>query len=606
MSQEEVFDAFYRSTRADLLLQAFLLTGDLTAATGAVKDTYAITWQHWKKVELRDDPISYARPLAYRLAQRRHAGRIWHRNKGLSDEHKQVLDAVHKLSGTERRLLLLVEVGGVELPTAARELSLTAESAESRLRNARAEATRSLGTSYAEQLLALSDPSSSAKLPRPPIVIRAGRKRRRITTAIAVAGAVVLTVGVGAAAREPGLERASGLHQVLPGGRPVGEKLPPGIELTKPSQLLQPADLVALTPDQTWTVARTDNNTRGDGINTVCQQTRFADPRGLSAIVRTFQSSGKPTRSALQTVEISRDTTAAKRAYNNTIRWFAGCQEARVQMMSAFRVTGVGDQADLLQVQVAGPPVNTYDVAIARVSEITTTVVMRTSGGAEPKADAMATALARAVGSLCPKDRADCSMRPRLHTVPPPPSGEERGFVATVDLPPAGMIEAPWVGVPSVNAIKLFDETTRCDRANFAKSGATRSRARTFLIPQATQLPKTFGFTETYGVFPTAKAATAFVADVRQSVAGCEDRDLTTEVSFEHSEAPKKELYDLSAWRFDNKVTDDVTVSFRVGFVQVGNKVAKLTLVPDGDNDMKPDAFIGLVRRAGERLRELN
>ena len=46
MSQEEVFDAFYRETRGDVLLQAFLLTGDLTAATAAVKDAYAVTWQH--------------------------------------------------------------------------------------------------------------------------------------------------------------------------------------------------------------------------------------------------------------------------------------------------------------------------------------------------------------------------------------------------------------------------------------------------------------------------------------------------------------------------------------------------------------------------------
>jgi len=603
MSQEEVFDSFYRSTRSDVLLQVFLLTGDLTAATAAVKDAYAITWQHWKKVALRGTPIEYVRPLAYRLAQRRHAGRIWHRNKGLSDEHKQVLDALHRLSGVERRLLLLVEVAGLELGDAARELAVTYDASGTKLRRARSEVETALGPSYAERLRTLAEPASSAKLPRPSIVIRAGRDRRRIQTVVAVAGAVALTVGVGAAAHEPGLDRASAVHQMLPGGGPVGEKLPQGITLTTPGQLLMPFQLSGLAPEQLWDVERTDNNTRGDGINMICQQTRFADPRGLAALVRTFRARGKPARTALQTVEISLDDASARQAYATTIRWFAGCQVARLQMISAYRVTGVGDQADLLQVQVAGDQVSTYNVAVARVREITTTVVMRTDGGAVPKPAALAATLSDAVDKLCPSDLDGCEGHPDAVAVAPPPSGEEPGFVATVDLPPAGMIRQPWVGVPSVNVLKRNDATTRCDRANFAKAGATRARARTFLIPQAS-VPETFGFTETYGVFTNPRAAKVFLRGVRKSVAGCEDRDLTTEVSSEHRETTKE--FDLSVWRFDSKVSDKVMVSFQVAFVRVGNMVAKLTLVPDAKDDMETQAFHALVRRAGERLRELN
>jgi len=603
MSQEEVFDSFYRSTRSDVLLQVFLQTGDLTAATAAVKDAYAITWQHWKKVTLRGTPIEYVRPLAYRLAGRRHAGRIWHRNKGLSEEHKQVLDALHRLSGVERRLLLLVEVAGLEPGDAAHELAVTYDASRAKLRAARSGIEAALGPSYAGRLRTLAEPASSAKLPRPSIVIRAGRERRRLQTVVAVAAAVALTVGVGAAAREPGLERASAVHQVLPGGRPVGEKLPDGITLTTPGQLLMPFQLSGLSPEQLWDVVGTDNNTRGDGINMICQQARFADPRGLAALVRTFEARGKPARTALQTVEISRDDASARRAYATTIRWFAGCQAARLQMISAYRVTGVGDQADLLQVQVGGDPITTYNVAVAQLREITTTLVVRTDGGSVPKAAALAATLSDAVGKLCPSDLDGCVTRPNAVAVAPPPSGEEPGFVATVDLPPAGRIRQPWVGVPSVNVLKRNDATTRCDRANFGKAGASRARARTFLIPQA-NVPETFGFTETYGVFRNPKAAAAFLREVRQSVDGCEDRDLTTEVSTEHRETTKQ--FDLSVWRFDNKVSDNVMVSFRVGFVRVGNMVAKLTFVPDSKNDMETEAFHALVRRAGERLREVN
>lgn len=122
MTAEETFDSFYRSTREHLVLQAFLLTGDLTAATSAVR-AYVITWQHWRKVSLRPDqsggPLSFTRPLAWRLASRRHTGRIWHRNKGLTDTEREVLDAVHQLTGGERRALLLFEVAEVPLAAGA-------------------------------------------------------------------------------------------------------------------------------------------------------------------------------------------------------------------------------------------------------------------------------------------------------------------------------------------------------------------------------------------------------------------------------------------------------------------------------------------------------
>ncbi len=605
-AQETVFDDLYRATRSDVLLQTFLLTGDLTAASGAVKDAYAITWQHWPKVLKRqakgEEPLSYLRPLAWRLAQRRHTGRIWHSNKGMADDHKQVLDALHKLGSSPRRVLLLVDVAGVEPAEAARELSMTGEACERRLREARAELTTALGPSYLELLRGLSVPAASAKLPRPTVVLRAGRERRRLQTVGAVAGAVALTVGVGAAAREPGLERASAVHQVLPGGDPVGAELPEGVELTTASQLLQPFQLSGITPSQMWQVGRTDTNTRGDGINTICQQTRYADPRGLAALVRTFSTTTKPTQSALQSVEISRSEEAAAEAYDATIGWFAGCQEARLQMLGAHEVTGVGDQAELLMVRVAGSPVSTYNIGVARVGEVTTTMVTRIVGKLQPKPLAVASALSDAVAKLCPKDRPGCAASPTVTAIAPPPSGEEAGFLATVDLPPVGRISDPWVGVASVNALRRNDAPTRCDRANFRRSGATAARSRTFLIPDA-QVPQTFGLTETYGVFAGEKAAQTFLQGARRSVAGCEDRDLTTEVTSEQRGTTPD--HDLSAWRFETKVSDTTSIAFRVAFVRVGSVVAKLTFVPTAKDDMDPAAFEALVRRAGERLREL-
>ena len=50
MIQPDEFDAFYKRTRTRLLLQTYALTGDLPAARAAVRDSFIVTWHHWRKV----------------------------------------------------------------------------------------------------------------------------------------------------------------------------------------------------------------------------------------------------------------------------------------------------------------------------------------------------------------------------------------------------------------------------------------------------------------------------------------------------------------------------------------------------------------------------
>ena len=122
MLREESFDSFYQSTRRAVLHQAFALTGDLAAAQSSVKDAYISAWHHWRKVAPLEDRESWVRVRAWQLAQRRHAGRIWHRNKGITEEHRRVLDGLAKLTGGQRRTLVLVELAGCSVPYAALSL----------------------------------------------------------------------------------------------------------------------------------------------------------------------------------------------------------------------------------------------------------------------------------------------------------------------------------------------------------------------------------------------------------------------------------------------------------------------------------------------------
>ncbi|MFT4010456.1 MAG: hypothetical protein QM655_10495 [Nocardioidaceae bacterium] len=599
MSTEE-FDSFYRSTRDDLVLQTLLLTGDLTAAAGAVRDAYAITWQHWRKVTSRGEPIDHTRPLAWRLATRRHTGRIWHRNKGLSDSDREVLDALHQLGAGERRAVLLIDVAKVAPELAGHELAVTRQVAQQRLETGRAALAEKLGPSWLTRLRGLRTPARAAKLPRTQTVQRAGRDRGRLIVIGSVVGAVALTVLVGVTGREPHLDRDIAEHRVTPHGAAASET-PEEAALTDPAKLLDAADLQALTPRQAWTSDRTDPDARGDGINMICQTARFADPHGLAALVRTFDATGKPARTAVQTVEVSRNEKAAQRAYDHTVRWFAECTEPRLMLTGTYAVGKVGDEAEILQIAIAGTPSRAYDVGIARTGQVTTTTLLQTTNGPTIRPSRFARVLGQATARLCVAGAA-CTARPVVTATAPPRSGEEAGFVATVDLPPVGKIEKPWVGVPSVNALGNVDKTTRCDRANFMRSGAVKARARTWLIPEAS-LPDTFGFTETYGRFRSSRAAEKFLAGVRASVKGCEDRDLTATVgeAYQHDGRLQQE----SSWRFENKVSDKQTVPIRVGFVRSGNLVSRLVFFPAADADMTPTAFQDLVARAGARLREL-
>ncbi len=607
----DAFDAFYRSTRHALLHQTLALTGDLTAAQAAVRDAYVAAWQHWRKVSRLAAPEDWVRPRAWRRAQHKHTGRLWHRNKGMDEQHRRTLDALGRLSSAQRRTLLLVQLAALPLPQAARELGVTRTQAEQHLQAATAHLALQLdtdSTSLLVRLEALSAAVSGTVLPRAPIIRRAGRKRRQAHTLVAVATAAAISVGSGAFAYAPPDSRSASapVHRAERAldavGLPTPQEEPSGPKLPTAGNLLDRDQVSRLGLRQPWTVLRTDNNTSGNGLNTVCQQERFADPKGLSTLVRTFRAHGRPRRSAVQTVEISRSLERAKRTYLTTVGWYAGCQASRLQLLRAFRVGHVGDEAVVMMLRVWERPVTTYSVAVARIGRVTTSTVGTTVGGTPPPAGQITQSLADAVSMLCARSgAADCAQTPTFHPAAPPPAGHEQGFLAVADLPPVGRVNHPWVATDPASARRNPSATT-CDRANFVAAGAEHTLARTYLIPQAA-LPARFGLSETYGEFAGVGGAKRFLSRVRGSVAGCEHRDLATSVLAAHTE--RHGGREVSVWDLKTEVSSHLAVRFRVGFVRVGSRVAQLTFAPAPHDDMTAAAFHDLVLRAADRLHEL-
>ena len=225
MKDPDQFDAFYKDARDRLLVQTFCFTGDLAAARRAVRDAFVVAWHRWRKVSRLSDPESVVRPDAWRIAQRRHTTRVWHRERDLDDEVRATLEALGKLTITQRKAVLLTQLASVSMPQMAREIGLTLEKAEQELQVGVAQLSLQRDVA-AYAVPALLEPVAAAALadtrwPRATIIRRAGATRRRTHTLVGVAGAVAAVLVSGSlvtdASRRPGVAR--------PGRRPRAGRL---------------------------------------------------------------------------------------------------------------------------------------------------------------------------------------------------------------------------------------------------------------------------------------------------------------------------------------------------------------------------------------------
>lgn len=596
------FDAFYAAARERLLLQTYALTGDLPAARGAVRDAFVAAWHHWRKVSRLEDPEAWVRPHAWSHAQRRHTARIWHRDKDLDDESRATLDALAKLSVNQRKVLLLSNLGSTSMSAMSREVGLPDEVAARELQSATSgfAVHRDVpSTAVRRHVEGLSTRTDTVRFPRATIIRRAGAARRRAHTSAGVLAVVAVLIGAGTL-----VGTTTGASPQLNGVSAHGAKTdrdrePEPLPHLDVDQLLTKEQLSPVVGDRRITKVNTGDNTQGNGINVACQRDRFADPAGVGALVRRFKMQGKPDLGALQTVELSNNEQAAKRAYRRTVAWFAGCRDIRAQLRQTHDVGGVGDEASLLVLRTWNDPVTTYTVGVARTGSLTNTVVRRLADDSEPKIKPMVRLLGSSVTDLCQhEDAGACTTTPKATPAPPPPARGAHGFLQVIDLPPITDVARPWLATrpiePKVNAA-----ATRCDNADFTVKPITFARTRSFVIPQA-KLPNSFGLTETVGRFGGGKQARNFVAAIRDRMAGCDDKDLATTLNQVHHEESKRS--DLSIWRVTTEVSDEKTVEFLMAIARRKQVVLQLGFVPAPHHTMGEAAFQELTARAMERV----
>ncbi len=612
----EGFEAFYKDVRGRLLLQSYALTGDLVAAQRAVRDALVVAWHHWRKVSRLEQPEDYVRPLAWTRAQRRSSARWWARQKDLDEDTRATLDALGRLSAHQRKVLLLTHLTALPIDRMAREVGITRATAERELQTASAHFAvhREVpSTAIREVVERLGPALESVRWPRPSIIMRAGSARRRAHTAVGVATAVAAVLVSGslvtdATGARPALASKGILDGTSSSGPEKEKRPPPPPDPLSPESLLAVQQVSAAIPG-TWTEGATSTNTDGDGLVFTCQSGRYADMRGIGALVRTFSGTA-PKIGALtagQSAEASADEGAAERTYKTTLDWYAACASPRVQLLTTYRVGGVGDEATLLVLRDWARPVTTQVVGVARTGGLTTTVVNTVTGITDPaKERDLASSvglLATAVTGLCTLPDAGSCVAPdtAFKETSPVPVGKHPSLLVEADLPPVPTIEQPWAGTKPTKA-KVNVAATRCDNTEFTGPGFGKSLTRTFVIPAATQLPPEFGLSETVGSLPR-KQARAFVGDIRDKLTKCPDNDLGTDVEkLAGEESGRRDLY---VWRLTVEVSENRSVRYLMAAIREGGAVAQLTFVPSEDVSIGADPFVTLVHRAQERLRQL-
>jgi DNA-directed RNA polymerase specialized sigma24 family protein len=612
----EGFETFYKDVRARLLLQTYALTGDLHAAQRAVRDAMVVAWHHWRKVSRLDQPEDYVRPLAWTRAQRRSTARWWARQKDIDAASRATLDALGKLTTVQRKVLLQTHLTSLPIDAMAREVGVTRSAAERELQTATAHFAvhREVpSTAVRGALDALAPALESVRWPRPSILMRAGSARRRAHTAVGVAAAVAAVLVSGSLVTDAsGARPALSTKGILDGSSaPPRQKEtppPPAPDPLTPDALLGVQQVSAAIPG-TWTQGTTSTNTAGNGLVFTCQGGRYADMRGIGALVRTFTGSAPKAGplTAGQSAEASADPEAAERTYQTTTDWYAGCTSPRVQLLSTYDVAGVGDEATLMVLRSWSEPVTTQVVGVARTGGLTTTVVTTATGKVDPQKESdlkpSAGLLANAITSLCTlPDAGGCSATPTLEESRPAPVGKHPSLLVEADLPPVPSIDQPWAGTEPVKAKENL-AATRCDQTEFTGADFSKAMTRSFVIPAAPQLPPEFGLSETVGALP-AKQARAFVTKIRDQLGSCPDKDLGTTVDelMDDESGPR----DLCVWRLTVEVSESRSVRYLMAAIREGNAVGQLTFVPSDEISIGPDAFMALAHRAQDRLAQLD
>jgi hypothetical protein len=397
--------------------------------------------------------------------------------------------------------------------------------------------------------------------------------------------------------RRPSGTGTSGNTSQLPGQ-------PKAAGLTDAS-MLNPSQADLLVRDRAWKVEMTEPNPSQDAPTAACigGGPLEGQPTPQQKILRVLNGGGKNAPKALHEATAYSSPDEAALAYATVSKALGSCAVTGFYIQSGHAISGAGKPA-VGVVAVDG----TKNRAAHSVVLNQTGRVVNVIDATQPSQVVAMTAVAKALGEVnkvqCRPAGGECGGIPTVKNGPPPVGGDERGFLATGDLPPAGAKPAPWTATGSELPEEKF-KGSQCETSvNWATVSAKSKSSRVYLLDGV----GLFGLNEIVLRTKDAKAAAAMVDKLRSDLGQCEKRVLTATVS-----KPKKvagvgaQNIKITGWTatVSHKSTLGKT-KFRVGIVSAGPKVVYTFLNPQGDYDFTGGQWDTVAVRAGERATQVD
>lgn len=594
------FDAFYSSTAQQTLLVTYALVGDRKIALDSTIDAYRNAARSWSKVQA-PDPAGWVRSEAWHLTSLHRTTHPLHRTQE-GDSDTELLGALHDLSVDQRRLLVLMTLGDIDLDDAAREVQVTSEEGIEFATEALSKLEQRLDEpieGIERRLGALGSVTGNLEMP-PVDTVRAQATTRQIRNTVGlVAASAAAILGLGLVVTQGG---AFSSAADIPERHKIGQAEEDQVLIAASfsADLLLDTDAITpLDPEADWDVVGTEVDVANDFAYATCPTSRFADPDPQRTFVRTFEGVGEEaTQRVTQAVEISRSRSNAAEGHDVMLQWFAECQHPRVQLLGGYTVETPTGESTILQLRSHREGVRTFTVGLTGSPRYNLALVHEAEGRATPDIDEFARALAEADFALCLQaDEDGCSTDFTVERSGPPPASTAPDFLASVDLPPVEDVDSFWSATEVQDVSTNPASTGICEEASLDDREA---RSRTYLMPEAPDPPERFGLTETIIVFPDDDDAQAWLEDAARAIDDCPDDVLA--VSIEDKEELSRGSNTGWAWDLSWETDDDDTSRVRTGLVRRGNAVAQVTLTPENGFDVSDSAFVSLVERAGQRL----
>jgi hypothetical protein len=395
-----------------------------------------------------------------------------------------------------------------------------------------------------------------------------------------------------------------------PTSQPPRQSQPPGQSgsaLLTDASMLNPSQAKALDQDRSWKVVTTQGDAGDNSQTAACfsGEPLEGQPTPQQEFVRVLKSTGKNAPVALHAATAYKSPEDAIQAYAVASKTLGGCAVAGSYIEAGHLVSGIGDQAVGVVVKaVQGKKIQAHSVLLNRTGR-----VVNILDAAQPSQaiamDAVAKALSQVSSALCGAAGGRCDGKASAKKGPPPLGGDEPGFLAIGDLPPAKPKVYPWVAT-QVEPPKKDFEGSGCERVDWTTEPAKSRSSRVYLIPESGN--SFFGLNEIVLTTKDSQAAGKAVDKIKSNLSGCKSRKLTasvTKLNKVTSIGARKTK--ISGWTavVAQKSTKGIA-KYRVGIVSAGPKVVYTFLNPRDRFDFKNRQWDTVAVRAGERATQVN